>query len=375
MKIAIVSPGRFHVLDLARELDRLGHDVTFYSYVPIDRAEKFGLPRRCCNSTLLYLLAPLLFVARKGWNKPLRNWANRQLTKGIDFWMRFLLKECDVFISMTGLCIESATFAKKKYGAKIIYERGSRHILSQKEILDALDPYSDTNVPQFNVDRELQSYELADYIVIPSEHVEESFNEFAPELKDKLFRNPYGTSLDMFTPQSSEKKIDVIMAGGWCKRKGCDTLTETCRKYEFSLAHLGGISDLEFPKEKWATDFGFIDQTKLKNYYAKARIFALASVEEGLSLVQAQALSCGLPLVCSDRTGGADLKRLLGNPDYIYVVPHGDVDALGEAMQKALSYADAHQGEDLLGENRKVLSWSAYGKRYSDFLQSILKYG
>ncbi|MBM9520472.1 glycosyltransferase family 4 protein [Desulforhopalus vacuolatus] len=373
MKIAIVSPGRFHVLDLARELDALGHDVTFYSYVPKDRAEKFGLPRRCCNSTLLYLLAPLLFIARKGWNKPLRDWGNRQLTKAIDFWMRFLLKNCDVFISMSGICIRSALFARKRYGAKIIYERGSRHILSQKRILDALTSHSNTKVPQFNVYRELQTYELADYIAIPSVHVEGSFDEFAPELKHKLFRNPYGTSLDMFTPVHSEKEYDVITACAWGLQKGCDTLSATCRKYGFSLAHVGGIDDLDFPDENWAKDFGFIDQTMLKNYYAQAKVFVLASIQEGLSLVQSQALSCGLPLVCSDRTGGADLKRLLGNAEYIYVVPHGDVDALGGAIQKALAYAEAHQGIDLLGGKRDVLSWAAYGKRYSDFLRSIMQ--
>ena len=33
MKIAIASMGRFHVLNLARELDALGEDVRFYSYV------------------------------------------------------------------------------------------------------------------------------------------------------------------------------------------------------------------------------------------------------------------------------------------------------------------------------------------------------
>lgn len=373
MKIAIVSSGRFHVLDLARELDTLGYDVTFYSYVPKNRAEKFGLPRRCCNSTLLYLVAPFIFIARKGRNKSLRDWASRQQTRAIDFWMRFLLKECDVFISMSGLCIKSALFARQRFGAKIVYERGSRHILSQEQILNALNPCSTSKVSSFNVHRELQSYELADYIVIPSEHAEESFDEFAPKLNRKLFRNPYGTNLEMFMPLTLEKKFDVIMAGNWNREKGCDTLTKTCQKFGFRLAHVGSIGDLNFPIENWATDFGFIDQTLLKNYYAQSKIFVLASVQDGFGLVLTQALSCGLPIVCTDRTGGADLKRLLGEAEYIYVVPHGDVDALGGAIQKALVYAEIHQGEDLLGEKREVLSWAAYGKRYSDFLRRIMQ--
>ena len=43
MKINIVSPGRFHVMDLARELDKQGFDVRFYSFVPDKRAVKFEL--------------------------------------------------------------------------------------------------------------------------------------------------------------------------------------------------------------------------------------------------------------------------------------------------------------------------------------------
>ena len=98
----------------------------------------------------------------------------------------------------------------------------------------------------------------------------------------------------------------------------------------------------------------------------------MASVQEGLALVQAQALACGLPIVCSDRTGGADLKRLLGDVEYIYIFPHGDVEAMGKAIQKALEYEKYHRGQDLLGEKRQILSWEAYGKRYNDFLHNIL---
>ena len=34
LRIAIATAGRFHVLDLARELNALGYAVDFYSYVP-----------------------------------------------------------------------------------------------------------------------------------------------------------------------------------------------------------------------------------------------------------------------------------------------------------------------------------------------------
>ena len=59
LRIAIATGGRFHVLDLARELDALGHEVRFYSYVPKARALKFGLPARC-HVSLLPFMWPLI---------------------------------------------------------------------------------------------------------------------------------------------------------------------------------------------------------------------------------------------------------------------------------------------------------------------------
>ena len=61
MKIAVVTTGRFHVLDLARELAALGHELQFFSCVPRKRAAKFGLPAGAHRRGLL-AIAPLLLA-------------------------------------------------------------------------------------------------------------------------------------------------------------------------------------------------------------------------------------------------------------------------------------------------------------------------
>jgi glycosyltransferase involved in cell wall biosynthesis len=38
----------------------------------------------------------------------------------------------------------------------------------------------------------------------------------------------------------------------------------------------------------------------------------MASIEEGMAMVQMQALACGLPLICTTNTGGEDLLRMHG---------------------------------------------------------------
>ena len=63
LKINIVSPGRFHVCDLARELDKNGWDVRFYSFVPTNRTIKFGLPAKC-NKTVLPFVLPFIILQK-----------------------------------------------------------------------------------------------------------------------------------------------------------------------------------------------------------------------------------------------------------------------------------------------------------------------
>ncbi len=370
MRLAIVTAGRFHVLDLARELSALGHNVAFYSFVPRHRAELFGLPRQCHRSLLPWVL-PLVAAQRKG---P-RAWGKRLdilLQKAVDGLAARWLEPCDVFIGMSGLCVRSAQVGREKYGAKIFLERASRHILSQKEILEAIPGTPKPAVPEFNMKREMWGYEFADVVSIPSRHVEQSFLERGFPAQ-KLFRNPYGVDLTMFppTPKPKNKVPTLVFAGTWSLRKGCDVLAEALHDQSWRLIHVGSLGDVPFPNLANFESRGFVPQPKLAEIYAEADVLVLPSREEGLSYVQVQALSCGLPLVCTDRTGGEDLAEFLEDPAWVTVVPTNNVTALRVGIGRALTTAGTQTGlRDILGAARERLSWRAYGERYNQKLKN-----
>ena len=366
LRIAIFTSGRFHVLDLARELDALGHEVAFYSYVPRRRTEQFGLPARCHRALLPYVW-PLVLLHRRLPGRA-RAWVNAALHLALDTLVAWRLERCDVFIGMSGLSVRAARAARKRYGAKVFLERGSRHLLSQKEILETMPGPRRAEVPAFDVRRELAGYAYADTIVVPSRHAEESFLALGVPA-ERLFRNPYGVDLSMFPPTPAPEPGEpatVLLVGSWSLRKGCDVLWEACRTArDWRLLHVGPILDASLPDSPLFEHIEPVQQWKLIEIYRRAHVLALPSREEGLSLVLAQALACGLPVVCSDRSGGRDLQEMLAEPQWVTEISRDDPTALRLGIERALEQARQQNGlRDILGPARGELSWKAYGRRY-----------
>jgi len=370
--IDIATHGRFHVLDLARELDKLGFSVRLHSYLPRRRALKFGLPSQCSKS-YFFRCAPLLFLQRvvPGFLRP---FVSRALVYYLDWLVSRSLRRCDIFIGMSGLFVLSAKKAKVKFGSKVLVERGSTHIITQREILAGLR--NAVQVQDWEVSREMLSYELADVIVIPSEHVEQSFVTNGVD-KAKIFRNPYGVSTEMFVsrPRRKRERLTAIMTGTWCYRKGADLITDLIsRNPDISFIHVGAIWDHYFPNGSQFTHYDPVDQTELATFYDQADFFLLPSREEGLSLVLAQALASGLPVVCSWRSGGGDLKNLISNPDMVIVLEDYSFSALQAAISRVRSLLAGPLPTDALGVvGRKSLTWSAYGERYGKFIVKLVE--
>src|SRR5215469_12459068 len=99
LRVAIATAGRFHVLDLARELNALGYAVDFYSYVPERRAVRFGLPSACHRSLLPFALPALVLQRFAPASRPsVHEWL---LYKSLNLAVTTRLRACDLFIGMS----------------------------------------------------------------------------------------------------------------------------------------------------------------------------------------------------------------------------------------------------------------------------------
>lgn len=381
LRIAIVTPGRFHVVDLARELLALGHDVTLYSPLPPWQTRRMGIPISHSRWLGPIAAAAVLGARRAMRSLRLREAAARVVGETVDLSAAAALGPCDVIIGMSGLSLRTLRRARQRYGAVAIVERSSQHILAQREILAALDPSGrrpELVVPRWSIERELAEYAMADRISVPSQHVVRSFvARGVPEAR--LLRNPFGTDTARFRPTAPppEGTRRIVMAGSWSLQKGADVLVEAWRRLDrerpVELVHCGAVVDVPVPREPRFIAAGFVSQAELARHYAESTVFALPSRQDGFGVVLVQALASGLPLVCSTRTGGEDVRDFLPDPEYVSLVPPDDPDALAAALATALDKPPrlVDGVRDLLGEGRHALSWRGYAERWDDHLREL----
>ena len=222
---------------------------------------------------------------------------------------------------MDGQVLAKKLFKSKKTNCIKILERGSTHIKYQEKILKM--EYDELkikpNLPSQNIiEKELIEYELADYITIPSEFAK-TYLEYGIS-ESKLIKVPYGVDLKEFKYLNKKRpkgdKFRIISVGTISIRKGSHILIEAFEQLSLNNSELIFVGTIEnnfkkiLKKFKKLKNVKFISKQKqenLKYFYNNSDIFVLYSLEEGLSMVQAQAMACGLPIICSENTGGSEI--------------------------------------------------------------------
>lgn len=358
--------GRSHMLDLARELEKQGNIVRFYSYVPTKRAMKFGLKKEC-SYTLFYLAIPFLVLFKLfGFKKHLLH----LYRVAFDYVTAFIMKPCDVFIGQVPMHLFSLRMAKKRYDAITICESGLSNIHVYNNILKQIGGVKD--YPKYSFSRFEACYNEADYISVASLFAKNGFLEQGFEDK-KVILNPYGVSLTNFgATVLQEQSFDCLMVGQWSKRKGVEMAIEACENLGLSLLHVGAIVDVPFPTNPQFKHIDPVNEYELIKYYSKAKIFLFPSYEDGFGMVLVQAIACGLPIVCSPNTGGTTLRNMLDDKRWIVVMDDVSTFSLEKSISIAFNLANTQKGERIYSYSIfKDLSWDAYGKRYSKFLTNI----
>jgi glycosyltransferase involved in cell wall biosynthesis len=268
-------------------------------------------------------------------------------------------------------------------GAKYVCDRGSSHIRYQDAIL--AEEYSLWGFHQVIVDprgiaREEAEYEQADAITVPSEFARRSFIEMGVP-PEKLHKIPYGVRLDRFqrVAEPAKDRFEVLFVGQVGLRKGVPYLLQAFAQLKHPHKRLrivgGMLPELrrilpQLPQDN-VEFIGHLPHDRLATIMSSSHVMVLPSVEEGLALVQAQAMACGCPLISSTNTGGEDLFT-----DGVegFVVPIRSPEAIAARLQQLADDPALRQrmSEAALARVRQIGGWHQYGEAWAKLLRELI---
>ena len=373
--------GVFHHFELARELERRGYLERIYSTWPWARLKREDLPHARVESFPWIHTPEMILSQRKlmpRWLGDHLGYANAML---FDEWTLRRIPSCDAFIAISGAGLKTGRLVQQR-GGVFLCDRGSSHQRYQEQIV--FDEHRRWDVDQAVSDirdtiREEEIYEAVDAITVPSSFARRSFLEMGlpPE---KVHTIPYGVRLESFAKVADPPKdrFEVLFVGGVSLRKGVPYLLQAFERLQHPAKRLriiGAVPDfmrpvLERLPRHQVEILGAVPQTELPYILSSSHVLVLPSIEEGLALVQGQALACGCPVLASTNTGAEDLFHdgLEG-----FIVPIRDVDALADRMQRLAEDPALQQrmSEAALHRVQHLGGWTQYGDAWVKLLQKL----
>jgi glycosyltransferase involved in cell wall biosynthesis len=381
MQIALAVFGVYHHFELAHQLHRKGHLQKIYSSWPWARLKREGLPRSLVGTFPIIHTTDYLLNRTRFYPSTISTKMNHWNTLAFDRWTSGQIVQCDALIAISGAGLLTGRNVQA-HGGIFICDRGSTHQRYQENVV--AEEYRRWNLPQplskpHITVREEEIYATANAITVPSTVARRSFLQMgiAPE---KVYVIPYGVRLDHFTrtAEPPQNSFEVLFAGQVSLRKGIPYLLQAFARLKHPNKRLtiaGAIQDhIRTLLAAIPTDnvifTGVLPQAELAKKMSASHVLVLPSIEEGLALVQGQAMACGCPVIATTATGAEDLFT---DGEQGFIVPDRNPDALAErmqqiaddpALQKKLSEAAMLRVKTLGG-------WDHYGETWDRLLHQL----
>lgn len=357
--------GRYHAFDLALALRDNGAVVR-----QVATTYPTPVARRFLPADIPVRSAPLLELRRRLYGRvPVGPKPDLAIASRFGrFAAKTLPSDADVFVGWSSASLEALEAAKTR-GMLAVVERGSTHILHQRDVLHGAYEAHGLRFPGIDpgiVERELAEYRAADVIAVPTRFVAGTFTArgIAP---DRLLVNPYGIDAGRFSPGPNEghgMAPVILFVGGVGIRKGAPELVSAFSSLagEAMLVLAGPVEPGWSPPASGNIRcLGAIAGDAVVEAMRKADIFCLPSREEGLALSLLQAMASGLAVVATPESGAAEL---ISNGVEGYLVEAGDTAALAEALGELIASPRRRTAMGRSARARALeFTWTAYGQR------------
>jgi hypothetical protein len=186
-------------------------------------------------------------------------------------------------------------------------------------------------------DRRLRELELADRVLVPSEHIARTLVRHGTP-GDRVRVIPYAADCRRFRPvagKNTGQSCTFLFAGGISQRKGIRYLLEAWRMIRrpgWKLQLLGPLPRDIGPIRPYLDEvepLGRVPYSEMPACLAAADVFVFPSLFEGSAVVTYEALASGLPSVVTPQSGSVVRDGIDG-----FLVPPADVEALADRLER-----------------------------------------
>jgi len=204
------------------------------------------------------------------------------------------------------------------------------------------------------------SLKLSDFLVTGAETMKRGYVEHYNLMPEKIKVMPNWINLDRFSsrPKTQNSKFKTILFVHWLsKRKGADMIVPVITHLlidfktsipDFKLLVIGDgpykeklIEEIKENKlEKFIEVLGSVPNKEIIEYYSRADIFFMPSMEEGFPRVLLEAMAMGIPYVASDV---GSVREISPDTAQRFLVKSGDVEMLAHKLEALISDKETYE--------------------------------
>ena len=344
MQVAISTTRPFHSAMLANALVKHGSRVRIYTSV----TRRYF--RRLDSSVALTLVPSPVQTAWHFLRLPITHnmlhadsWLYDQSVAAA---IRPRLSHNDIFIGWASSALATARVAKRR-GVRFVLDRACPHVNFQQQMI--LEESAKLGIhapaqPAWFRERQLEEYEMAERILVPSEYSRATFPE---SMRAKIIKAPlFGRCAFPATTHPERHDIFTVgVVGGEPLRKGYLYLLQAWEKLALPSARLLIRCDADFSQYPALRDclarlsnVEFVRYVPdMNDFYQRCDVFILPSVDDGFGMALFEAMANQVPSIATTHCGASEL--LTPGRDGI-VVPARDADALAQAIDSLYRQED-----------------------------------
>jgi glycosyltransferase involved in cell wall biosynthesis len=310
LKVVIATGRQAHYQLPANAFVRRGSEVSLYTATPRSRMRNFDA--KVLNR---WIPAPVaMFSGLTHIRTPLV--LDEFDSTFFDHWTAKVLKDCDLLLGASTSSLACGK-AAQRLGATFVLDRACPDIRVQQDVMaeeaKKVEGEFRRNSPWF-IERQVEEYETADFILSPSDYSRRSFPE---HLRKKIVLAPlYGRS--KVSPRAAKPLGSTFVlgcVGGQPLRKGYLYLLQAWKELALPNATLKirtGDAIYRYPLLKQLmselTNVELVSYVPdISTFYAECDAFILPSVDDGFGMALFEAVANGVPSVATRNCGASEL--------------------------------------------------------------------